>query len=231
MAEGMARAGAAIVVGARSAAKNEAAVARLAGLGAKAVAIPTDLRDEASCRALIDGAVARFGRLDILVNNAGMSYRKAPQDYTMAEWNEVIATNLTAAFVCAHAAYPHFRDVGGGKIINVGSLMSVFGSSFAVAYGASKGGLMQLGKSLACAWGKDNIQVNTILPGWIDTDLSRGARRDIPGLSDRVLQRTPAGRWGTPEDFAGLAVYLASPASEFVTGAAISIDGGYGALG
>ncbi len=118
---------------------------------------------------------------------------------------------------------------GGGKIINIGSMLSIFGASFAVAYGASKGGIVQMTKGLACAWAKDNIQANAILPGWIDTEFTRTARAQVSGLNERVLARTPAGRWGSPDDFAGIAVFLASPASDFITGAAIPVDGGYSA--
>jgi 2-dehydro-3-deoxy-D-gluconate 5-dehydrogenase len=110
-------------------------------------------------------------------------------------------------------------------------MMSIFGVSFSPAYGPSKGGLVQLTKSLATAWAKDNIQVNAVLPGWIDTELTRGARRQVPELHDNVLRRTPAGRWGTMEDMAGVAVFLASAASDFVTGTAIPVDGGYSVLG
>ena len=119
---------------------------------------------------------------------------------------------------------------GGGKIISIGSMLSIFGASFAVAYGASKGGIVQMTKGLAVAWAKDNIQANAILPGWIDTDLTRSARQQVAGLNERVLARTPAARWGTPQDLAGLAVFLASPASDFITGAAIPVDGGYSSL-
>ena len=231
IAQGLAKAGAAILIGARSESKSAATVELLTGLGVRARAVAVDLREETQCRALVETAVREFGRLDILVNNAGISYRKAPQDYTMAEWNDVIGTNLTGAFVCAQAAYPHFLQAGGGKIINIGSIVSIFGSPYAVAYGASKGGLVQMTKAMTCAWAKDNIQSNAILPGWIDTDLSRSARQEIPALNDKVLQRTPAGRWGTPEDFAGLAVYLASPAANFVNGAVITVDGGYSSAG
>jgi 2-dehydro-3-deoxy-D-gluconate 5-dehydrogenase len=119
----------------------------------------------------------------------------------------------------------------GGKIINIGSMTSLFGASFAGPYGASKGGVVQLTKALASAWAKDNIQVNAVLPGWIDTDLTKGARRDVPGLHNRVVARTPAGRWGAPDDLAGIAVFLASRASDFVTGTAIPVDGGYSSQG
>ena len=115
-------------------------------------------------------------------------------------------------------------------MINVGSMLSIFGASFAPAYGASKGGIVQLTKSLAVAWAPDGIQVNAVLPGWIDTELTQAGRRQIPGLSERVVARTPAGRWGTPNEFEGIAVFLASPASDFITGAAIPVDGGYSTM-
>lgn len=114
----------------------------------------------------------------------------------------------------------------GGKVINIGSMMSIFATSFSPAYAAAKGGIVQLTKALAIAWAKDDIQVNAVLPGWINTDLTRQARQDVEGLHDRVLARTPAGRWGEPADFGGIAVFLVSPASKFVTGAAIPVDGG-----
>jgi len=106
----------------------------------------------------------------------------------------------------------------------------VLAASYALPYGASKGGIVQLARSLAVAWAKDNIQVNTILPGWVDTELTRNAREQVPGLNERVLARTPAQRWGSPDDFAGVAVFLAAPASNFVTGAVIAVDGGYSVL-
>src|SRR5229473_1332534 len=120
---------------------------------------------------------------------------------------------------------------GGGKIINIGSMMSIFGASFTVPYAASKGGIVQMTRALATAWAKDNIQVNAVLPGWIDTALTRKGRAEIAGLHERVLARTPAGRWGTPADHAGIAVFLASAASDFVTGTAIPVDGGYSVQG
>jgi 2-deoxy-D-gluconate 3-dehydrogenase len=226
MARALAQAGAALAIAGRDAGKNAAAAAEL-----KALPIACDLKDADACRAMVDEAAGRLGRLDILVNNAGTNIRKAPQDYSVAEWREVLDTNLTSAFVASQAAYPHMRRAGGGKIVNIGSMMSLFGASFAAPYGASKGGVVQLTRSLAAAWAKDHIQVNAVLPGWIDTALTRRAREEVAGLHERVLARTPAGRWGTPEDLGGIAVFLASAASDFVTGTAIPVDGGYSSLG
>jgi len=232
MAKGLAAAGAAVALAARNAEKGEAAAAALAASGAAGSAfIALDVADEGSCRAMIEATLARFGRLDILVNNAGTSIRKPPESYTAAEWRTVLDTNLTGALFCSQAAHPAMKQTGGGKIINIGSMYSIFGTSYGAAYAASKGALVQLTKSLAIAWAKDNIQVNAVLPGWIDTELTQGARRHVPELHDRVLDRTPAGRWGIPEDLAGIAVFLAAPASDFVTGAAIPVDGGYSSMG
>ncbi len=231
MATGLAQAGAAVLIAGRNAAKNAAAVKALEALGAKAAAVEADVTEQSACRALVAAALERYGRLDILVNNAGTNIRKQPQEYTLEEWKSVLDTNLTSAFLCSQAAYPAMLKAGGGKVINIGSMLSIFGAAFAGPYGASKGGMVQLTKSLACAWAKDNIQVNAVLPGWIDTDLTRAARRDVPGLHERVLARTPAGRWGDPADFAGIAVFLASSAADFVTGAAITVDGGYSSQG
>ena len=227
MARGMAEAGAAIAIAGRNVKKSEAAAAELARLGVKTAVLEVDVASEASCNKMIDEAVKQLGRLDILVNNAGMNIRKAADQLALAEWRQVIDVNLTSAFICSHAAYPRMKEAGGGKIINIGSMLSIFGASFAPVYGASKGGIVQLTKSLACAWAKDNIQVNAVLPGWIDTDLTRRAREEVSGLNAMVLMRTPAKRWGKPEDHAGVAVFLASKASDFVTGTSIPVDGGY----
>jgi 2-dehydro-3-deoxy-D-gluconate 5-dehydrogenase len=227
MAQGLAAAGATIVVAARNPEKSEAVVAAFAASGTASAFVPLDVADPQSCRDVVTRAVDRFGRLDILVNNAGMSIRKAPQDYAIAEWQAVLDTNLTGAFACAQAVYPVMKQQGGGKIINIGSMYAIFGAAYAAAYAASKGGLVQMTKSLANAWAKDNIQVNTVLPGWIDTELTQAARRQMEGLHDRVLRRTPAGRWGVPEDLAGIAVFLSAPASDFVTGASVPVDGGF----
>ena len=227
MARGLASAGAAIAVAGRNQAKCEAASAELTALGAKTTVVIGDVTDEAQCKRMVDETVAALGRLDILINNAGINIRKAPQELSTAEWKEVVDTNLTSTFTCSQAVYPIMKAQGGGKIINIVSMLSIFGAGFAAAYGASKGGVVQLTKALASGWAKDNIQVNAVLPGWIDTDLTRSAREQVKGLNMMVLMRTPAGRWGQPNDLSGIAVFLAAPASDFITGAAIAVDGGY----
>jgi len=230
LAHGLADAGADIAVVARNETKSAAAVADLRERGVKAIAVTTDVTDKAAVAAMIDRVVKELGRIDILINNAGMSIRKPPHELELDEWNKVIDTNLTSAFVCSKLAYPALKASGNGKVINIGSMMSIFVASFATAYAASKGGIVQYTRACANAWAPDNIQVNAILPGWIDTDLTRGARKDVAGLHERVLARTPAGRWGDPADFAGIAVFLASPASNFVTGTAIPVDGGFSVM-
>ena len=227
MARGLAKAGARVVVAARNEQKSSAAVRELKALGCDAFALAVDVTDEAAVQSMVGTAAQRCGRIDILVNNAGINIRKPAHELALDEWKAVIETNLTSAFICSRAAHAHMKSSGGGKIINIGSMLSIFGASFAPAYGASKGGLVQLTKSLAVAWATDNIQVNAVLPGWIDTDLTKKAREQLQGLHERVLARTPAARWGAAGDFEGIAVFLSSAASDFVTGTAIPVDGGY----
>ena len=229
MARGLGQAGATVLVVGRNAEKSASALRELQALGVRAESLPCDVTNEAAVQALFAEVERRHGRLDILVNNAGSTVRKPPQDFTLDEWNAVMDVNLTSAFLCSRAAYPLMVKAGAGKVINIGSIMSIFGAPHAPAYCASKGGIVQFTKSLALAWAKDGSQANTVLPGWIDTELTVGARKQVPGLHERVLARTPAGRWGVPQDLAGIAVFLASSASDFVTGTAIPVDGGYAA--
>lgn len=231
MARGLAAAGASIVIAGRNQAKSEAAVSELSTSGAKATALTVDVNDNNAVKAMVADTLKAFGRIDILINNAGMNVRKAPDKIALEEWDSVIRTNLTSAFVISQAVHPAMKQAGGGKIINIGSMMSIFGASFSPAYGASKGGIVQFTRSCAIAWAPDNIQCNAVLPGWIDTELTQNARREVDGLHDRVLARSPSGRWGAPGDFAGIAVFLASRASDFVTGAAIPVDGGFSVQG
>src|SRR6201747_1146763 len=231
MARGLAAAGAAVAIVGRNEAKSAAAVAELVQGGAKAISVATDVTDKEAGAGTTARVARKPGRIDILVNNAGINIRKPPHALDIAEWNSVIATNLTSAFLCSQAAYPAMKAAGGGKIINIGSMMSIFGASCAPAYAASKGGIVQFTRSCAVAWAPDNIQVNAVLPGWIDTELTQRAREQIDGLHDKVLARTPAARWGVIDDFAGIAVFLSSAASDFVTGTAIPVDGGFSVLG
>ena len=223
IAQGLADAGAAIVIAARDADKNARAVAALQS-GAKVLSIPTDVRDEASVQMMVSTAAEAFGQIDILVNNAGINIRKAPQAYTLDEWQQVLDTNLTGVFLCSRAAYPFMNKAGGGKIINIGSMTSIFGSNVSPAYAATKGGIVQFTKSLAIFWAKDNIQVNAILPGWIHTNLTASASSERYQF---IRSRIPHGRWGEPDELAGAAVFLASRASDYVTGITLPVDGGY----
>jgi 2-deoxy-D-gluconate 3-dehydrogenase len=227
MAQGIASCGANVAIAGRNAEKAVAALKSLRALGIQAEFISADVTKKADCVRLVAETEARFGRVDILVNNAGTSIRKMPEDYSEEEWHHVLDTNLTSAFLCSQAAYPAMKRAGGGKIINIGSMMSLFGAPYATPYASSKGGIVQMTRALATAWAKDNIQVNAVLPGWIDTDLTMRARQQVDGLHARVEKRTPAGRWGAPPDMSGVAAFLATPASDFVTGTAIPVDGGF----
>jgi 2-dehydro-3-deoxy-D-gluconate 5-dehydrogenase len=231
MARGLADAGADIAVVGRNEEKSKAAVAELAARGVRAIAVTADVTDKQAVGRMVERVKSELGRIDILVNNAGINIRKPPHALELEEWSSVIDTNLTSAFLCSKAVHPAMKAAGGGKIINIGSMLSIFGASFAPAYAASKGGIVQFTRACACAWAPDNIQANAILPGWIDTDLTKRARVEIAGLHERVLARTPAARWGAIDDFAGIAVFLASPASDFMTGTAIPVDGGFSIMG
>jgi 2-deoxy-D-gluconate 3-dehydrogenase len=196
----------------------------------RVLGVQVDVREESQIRGVVQQSVKTLGRIDILVNNAGINLRKMPQDYKIAEWDDILDVNLRSAFLFSQAVYPAMKSAGGGKIINIGSMTSIFGLAKAPVYGASKGGIVQLTRSLAVAWGPDKIQVNALLPGWIDTDLTKTSRQEIPTLNQSVLSRTPAGRWGEPADVAGVAVFLASRASDFVTGVALPVDGGFSVM-
>ena len=229
IAVGLAEAGANILVAARNEQKTAAAVKQLQALGVRAIGTTTNVQNEEEVFAMVNMAIDEFGSLDILVNNAGIGIRKAPQDYTLDDWNLIMDINLTGTFLPCREAYPHMAAAGGGKIINIGSMTSIFGHDLVMPYSASKGGVVQLTKSLATAWAKDNIQVNSILPGWIETDLTEPLRthESFRERYELISARIPHGRWGTPDDMAGTAVFLAASASDYVTGVSIPVDGGY----
>ena len=228
IARGLAKAGARIAIVGRNVEKSEAAARGLVDeIGSKPLVLSADVAQPKEVARTVADVLKALGRIDILFNNAGINIRKQPQELSPEDWHKVLDVNLTGAFLMAQAVYPTMKKAGGGKIINIGSMTSIFGAAFAAAYASSKGGIVQLSKSLALAWAADNIQVNALLPGWFETDLTNRARVEVPGLYERVLARIPTGRWAKPHDIAGTAIWLASPASDYVTGVAIEVDGGY----
>ncbi len=231
IAMGLAGAGANIVVAARNTEKTAQALSQIEALGVKAIGLKVDVSQESEIVEMASQTIEAFGRVDILVNNAGMTYRKEPQDLSGDEWDQVMDVNLKAAFLGAKAVYPHMKSQGGGKIISIGSMFSIFGGGGSGApYSSSKGGIVQLSKSLAVAWAKDNIQSNAILPGWFMTDLTAAVPARQPERYDLINRRIPHGRWGEPEELQGAVVFLASKASDYVTGAVLTVDGGYSVM-
>ena len=225
IATGLARAGAHVVVAARDEVRNRDTVEELTDLGARAVGIRCDVQRRDDIDAAVDRCRAEFSGLDILVNNAGVSAGGPPQHLDEETWDRVLDINLRAVFQCCQAAHPLLRERG-GKIINIGSEYSLFGSPLGLPYAASKGGVVQLTRSLAIAWARHDIQVNAIIPGWISTDMTVPVEQN-ESFRDTIIARTPAGRFGEPHDLAGAAVFLASSASDFVTGQSLPVDGGY----
>ena len=228
MALVLSEAGAKVVIAARDEGKSDAA---LQELGADPMSVTTDVASEEDVSSMVRRCIEVYERVDILVNNAGTNIRRSPQDYSIDEWDHVLDVNLRGAFLCSREVYPHMKAVGGGKIINVGSMAALFGSDVVAPYAASKGGMVQLSKSLAIAWAKDNIQVNAVLPGWFDTALTSPIAKHDPDRHSRISDRIPASRWGAPQDLQGVTLLLASRASDYITGAVISVDGGYSAMG
>jgi 2-deoxy-D-gluconate 3-dehydrogenase len=223
MAQALHEAGAHVMVTGRKPAKNEA-VAQ--ALGDAESVLTLDVLDEAAVERAIAGIIERFGRLDILINNAGQSRRGFVPELSKSDWDDILSVNLTGPFLVAkHAARAMIAGGRGGKIINISSMYALFGPPNVASYASSKSGLLGLTRALAVELCKHNIQVNAILPGWYLTEMT-GHLKDTP-LSDYIRRKTPAGRWGNPEDLAGTALLLASSASDFITGAAIPVDGGY----
>lgn len=227
MARGLARAGATIAVWGRNPAKNAAAVAELAEIGAEADCFAVDVSREDQVEAAMKATLERFGRVDSCFANAGVG-RAAPfAEMTLDDWSSVVDVNLVGPFLTFRAAARHMIERGGGgKLVGIASIGSIHGMPRQAQYSASKAGLCALVRSLAVELARHGIQANTILPGWIETDMTEGAR-SWDKLRETVVQRTPARRWGKPSDFEGLAVYLASPASDFHTGDTLRVDGGY----
>lgn len=226
IAVGLAQAGASVVIAARNQEKTADTIAEIEGFGGSVVGVPCDVLERADIDAAVEAARSNFGRLDILVANAGVGRGAQPQDIAEEDWDLVVDTNLKSVFQCAQAAYPLLKDGGRGKVITIGSMYALFGSPGVLSYSASKGGVIQLTKSLAVAWARDNIQVNALLPGWVWTEMTAGIK-DNPKNLDRIVDRTPAKRFAEPEELAGTAIFLASHASDFVTGQSLAVDGGY----
>ncbi len=200
---------------------------RIESLGRRAAALTGDLADRATSGLLVHDAVARLGRLDILINNAGTIHRKPAAEVTDEDWDRVIEIDLTSAFRLARAAGRHMIAAArGGRIINIVSLLSFQGGIMVPAYTAAKAGLAQLTKALANEWAPSGINVNAIAPGYMETDNTRALRAD-PVRSRQILERIPAGRWGAPADVAGAAVFLASPAAQYMHGHVLVVDGGW----
>lgn len=226
IALGLAGAGATVAIFGRNVEKNQQVLSELKAAGAACVAVKIDLTRRADLEPAIDQVKRELGGLDILVNNAGNVclsggvLQEAPED-----WDNVIETQLNAVFLLSKLAARSMVEKKRGKIINIGSMYSYFGSGLIPSYSAAKGAIVQLTKSMAIELAPYNIQVNAIAPGWIETDMTAPVKT-MP-MNDEIMARTPAGRWGQPEELAGTAVYLASRASDFVTGETIRVDGGY----
>ncbi|MET0016198.1 glucose 1-dehydrogenase [Oscillibacter sp.] len=226
MATGLAEAGAKVVIIGSSAAAEKSAQA-LREKGLDVTGLRGDLSDREGLPALFDRAVELLGGgIDILLNNAGVQRRNHCEDFTLEDWDAVLNVNLTTVFVLCQLAGRKMLAQGGGKIINMASMLSFFGGFTVPAYAASKGAVAQLTKALSNEWAGQNIQVNAIAPGYMDTEMNTALVNDA-GRNAEILGRIPAHRWGTPEDMKGLAVFLSSPASNYITGAVIPVDGGY----
>ena len=226
MAEGLAEMGANLSLCARKKERCEQVAEELKTLGVDALALSCDVTNPASIQEAVNATIARFGRIDILINNAGTSWGARAEDMRLEDWNKVIATNLTGTFLCSQAAGKIMITQGRGKIINIASIAGIAGSPpelDAIGYASSKGGVITFTKDLSRKWARHGIRVNAIAPGWFPTHMSGGL---IEKNRERLLQSIPLGRFGNEQDLKGAAVYLASDASDFVTGQVLVVDGG-----
>ncbi len=201
-------------------------VAACEAAGVQAIEFSGDMADKAVPKRVVDEVVSKFGKIDILINNAGMIRRSPAVDFSEDDWATVIEVNLSSVFRLAQAAGRHMIDQGGGKIVNVASLLSFQGGITVPAYTASKSGVAGLTKALANEWAKNNITVNAIAPGYIATNNTAALQADET-RNRQILERIPAGRWGDPDDIAGAAVFLSSPASDYMNGHILVVDGGW----
>ena len=227
IAKGLASEGCAVALVGRNQEKIDKAVAEMEAIGAKAIGVKADVSKEADVNRMVAETVEQLGRVDILFNNAAISWGVAPEKLTIEDWDQFIAIDLTSCFLCSKAVYPEMVKVGGGKIINVGSAITQKAMGKLVHYAAAKGGMDHMTQSLALAWGKDNIQVNAILPGLVHTEMMPCfGENKIGPVVDYITKKTPVGRYGMPDDFEGLSLVLSSEASKFITGSIIVADGG-----
>jgi len=225
IARGLAAAGARVILNGRNADALAGAASVLAGEGLAADIALFDVTDAAAIRRGIDDATRRIGPIDVLINNAGIQRRHALVDFPQHDWDAIIATNLTAPYLVSQAVLPQMIEAKRGKIIHIASLMSELARPSVVPYIAAKGGIRQLTRGMAVELAPHNIQVNAIAPGYFATEMNR-ALLDDAKFTAWVKARTPAGRWGEPEEISGLAVFLASSAANYVTGQMVMIDGG-----
>jgi 2-deoxy-D-gluconate 3-dehydrogenase len=226
MARALAQAGADVIVNGRDAAKLAPVVAEISALGVKATAIAADLGNRADVQRLIEQAIAWQGHLDILVNNAGIIKRTPAADHSDADWDAVLNVNLDGVFVACRAAGKHMLARGSGKIVNIASLLTFFGGITVPGYAASKGAVGQLTKALSNEWAGKGVNVNAIAPGYMRTDNTAALQAD-PVRSKEILSRIPANRWGEPGDLEGAVVFLASSASDYLSGHVLAVDGGW----
>lgn len=228
MALALARAGAHVIVNGRDPAKLAPVVAEISAAApdARAHAIAADLGDRAAVQRLIDEAIAWQGRLDILVNNAGIIKRTPAADHSDADWDAVLAVNLDGVFTACRAAGRHMLARGSGKIINVASLLTFFGGVTVPGYAASKGAVGQLTKALSNEWSGKGVNVNAIAPGYMRTANTAALQAD-PVRAKEILSRIPANRWGEPSDLEGAVIFLASSASDYLSGHIMAVDGGW----
>ena len=226
MALALAAAGADLALTARTATEIETLAGEVRELGRRAVAVTADVTKEADANRVADAAVDQLGRLDILVNNAGINIRKPVLELTEAEYRQVLDTNLVGCFHFARAAGRVFVAQGSGKLINISSIMGQVALAGQGAYASSKGGIQQLTKVLALEWAPANVQVNAIAPTYFETPLTRPLFED-PERNAFITGRTPMGRWGQPHELAGAVIFLASSASDYITGHTLTVDGGW----
>jgi 2-deoxy-D-gluconate 3-dehydrogenase len=229
LALGCASAGASVAIIGRDQEKNERVLGELKKIDSPSMALRVDVTQRDQLEPAIEQIERQLGSVGILINNAGIASLSGGILHESADdWDNVIETQLNSVFLLSKITATRMKERNVGKIINIGSMYSYFGSAFAPSYSAAKGAIVQLTKSMAIELAPHNIQVNAIAPGWFVTDMTSAVRSpQMKEMNDEIIARTPAGRWGDPDELVGAAIFLASPASDFVTGALIPVDGGY----